>query len=130
MKRIIHSGTGLLLIALVFLAFNMVAGLGLRDVRLDLTEQKLYTISEGTKRVLGELDEPINLYFFYSNNATQDLAPPATQQHRAHCRRQALQPSHCAPPLRQDCLRPVPCAVSHHRPPPKHAPPLASPRPA
>ena len=75
MKRIIHSGTGLLLIALVFLAFNMVAGLGLRDVRLDLTEQKLYTISEGTKRILGELDEPINLYFFYSNNATQDLAP-------------------------------------------------------
>lgn len=75
MKRIIHSGTGLLLIALVFLAFNMVAGLGLRDARLDLTEQKLYTISEGTKRILGALDEPINLYFFYSNNATQDLAP-------------------------------------------------------
>ena len=75
MKRIIHSGTGLLLIALVFLAFNMVAGLGLPNARLDLTEQKLYTISEGTQRILGELDEPINLYFFYSNNATQDLVP-------------------------------------------------------
>lgn len=75
MKRIIYSGTGLLLIALVFLAFNMVAGLGLPNARLDLTEQKLYTISDGTKRILGQLDEPINLYFFYSNNATQDLAP-------------------------------------------------------
>lgn len=75
MKRIIHSGTGLLLIALQFLAFNMVAGLGLPDARLDLTEQKLYTISDGTKRILGELDEPIDLYFFYSNNASQDLAP-------------------------------------------------------
>ena len=75
MKRIIHSGTGLLLIALVFLAFNMVAGLGLPNARLDLTEQKLYTISEGTQRILGELDEPINLYFFYSNNVTQDLVP-------------------------------------------------------
>ena len=75
MKRIIYSGTGLLLIALVFLVFNMVASLGLPDARLDLTEQKLYTISDGTKRILGELDEPINLYFFYSNNATQDLVP-------------------------------------------------------
>ncbi|MBV2132892.1 Gldg family protein [Pseudomonas sp. MAP12] len=75
MKRIIYSGTGLLLIALVFLAFNMVAGLGLPNARLDLTEQKLYTISEGTERILGQLDEPINLYFFYSDNVSQDLVP-------------------------------------------------------
>ncbi|WP_455231014.1 Gldg family protein [Geopseudomonas aromaticivorans] len=75
MKRIIYSGSGLLLIALVFLAFNMVTGLGLHNARLDLTEQKLYTISEGTERILGELDEPINLYFFYSDNVSQDLVP-------------------------------------------------------
>ena len=75
MKRIIYSGTGLLLIALVFLAFNMVTGLGLHNARLDLTEQKLYTISEGTERILGQLDEPINLYFFYSDNVSQDLVP-------------------------------------------------------
>ena len=73
MKRIIYSGSGLLLIALVFLAFNMVASLGLPNARLDLTEQKLYTISEGTERILGELDEPVNLYFFYSDNVSRDL---------------------------------------------------------
>ncbi|SEJ90730.1 ABC-type uncharacterized transport system involved in gliding motility, auxiliary component [Pseudomonas linyingensis] len=73
MKRIIYSGSGLLLIALVFLAFNMVASLGLPNARLDLTEQKLYTISAGTERILGELDEPVNLYFFYSDNVSRDL---------------------------------------------------------
>jgi len=73
MKRIIYSGSGLLLIALAFLAVNMVASLGLPNARLDLTEQKLYTISEGTGRILAELDEPVNLYFFYSDNASRDL---------------------------------------------------------
>lgn len=75
MKRILYSGAGLVLIAVAFLAFNMVASLGLPNARLDLTEQKLYTISAGTERILAELDEPVNLYFFYSDNATRDLVP-------------------------------------------------------
>ncbi|WP_036992172.1 GldG family protein [Metapseudomonas furukawaii] len=73
MKRLMYSGAGLLLIALAFLAFNLFAGLTLTNARLDLTEQKLYTISDGTKKVLGELDEPINLYFFYSDKTAKDL---------------------------------------------------------
>ncbi|MCR3805827.1 hypothetical protein K3Z85_27305, partial [Pseudomonas aeruginosa] len=47
MKRVLSSGAGLLLIALAFLAFNMVSGLLFSGARLDLTEQKLYTISPG-----------------------------------------------------------------------------------
>lgn len=74
MKKLMYSGAGLLLIAVAFLAFNMLAALGLGNARLDLTEQKLYTISAGTERILGELDEPINLYFFYSDKAARDLA--------------------------------------------------------
>ncbi|MDD0841878.1 GldG family protein [Pseudomonas sp. Gutcm_11s] len=73
MKKLMYSGVGLLLIAVAFLAFNMLSALGLGGARLDLTEQKLYTISEGTERILGELDEPINLYFFYSDKAARDL---------------------------------------------------------
>ncbi|AMR66169.1 GldG family protein [Aquipseudomonas alcaligenes] len=74
MKKLMYSGAGLLLIAVAFLAFNMLSALGLGNLRLDLTEQKLYTISEGTERILGELDEPINLYFFYSDKSARDLA--------------------------------------------------------
>ncbi|WP_043306965.1 Gldg family protein [Pseudomonas sp. ML96] len=73
MKKLMYSGVGLLLIAVAFLAFNMLSAIGLGGARLDLTEQKLYTISEGTERILGELDEPINLYFFYSDKAARDL---------------------------------------------------------
>ena len=75
MKRVLSSGAGLLLIALEFLAFNMVSGLLFCGARLDLTEQKLYTISPGTKRILAGLDEPINLYFFYSDSGARELVP-------------------------------------------------------
>lgn len=73
MKKLMYSGAGLLVIALAFLAFNMFSSLTLTDSRLDLTEQKLYTISAGTKKILAEIDQPINLYFFYSDKSTKDL---------------------------------------------------------
>jgi ABC-type uncharacterized transport system involved in gliding motility auxiliary subunit len=44
-----------------------------RGARIDLTENDLYTIAPGTKRVLGSLEEPINLYFFFSQESSRDL---------------------------------------------------------
>ncbi|WP_312842272.1 GldG family protein [Stutzerimonas nitrititolerans] len=73
MKRVIYSGAGLLLIALAFLVFNILSGLAFTNARLDLTEQKLYTISEGTESILEELESPIELQFFYSDAAVRDL---------------------------------------------------------
>ncbi|WP_217474683.1 Gldg family protein [Stutzerimonas stutzeri] len=73
MKRVMYSGAGLLLIALAFLVFNAFSGLVFTHARLDLTEQKLYTISDGTKTILDGLDKPIELDFFYSDEATKGL---------------------------------------------------------
>jgi ABC-type uncharacterized transport system involved in gliding motility auxiliary subunit len=73
MKRLLYSGAGLLLIAVAFLAFNLISGLTLSHARLDLTEQKLHTLTEGTERILAGLDEPLTLQLFYSDAATQDL---------------------------------------------------------
>jgi len=73
MKRVIYSGAGLLLIALAFLLFNGVSGMLFTNARLDLTEQKLYTISEGTERILDGLQEPIELHFFYSDETSKEL---------------------------------------------------------
>ncbi len=73
MKKLMYSSAGLLLIALAFLAFNSFSALTLTGARLDLTEQKLYTISDGTKQILGELKEPVELYFFYSDKTARDL---------------------------------------------------------
>ena len=73
MKRIMYSGTGLLVLLVAFVAFNMAANVLLPGVRLDLTEQKLFTISEGTEDILENLEEPINLYFFFSDDASKDM---------------------------------------------------------
>ncbi len=73
MKKLMYSSAGLVLIALAFLAFNLLAGFGLGGVRLDLTEQKLYTISPGTEQILNALEEPIELSFFFSDSASEDL---------------------------------------------------------
>lgn len=73
MKRVMYSGAGLLLIALIFLAFNTFSSLVFTDARLDLTEQKLYTISEGTETILDGLEQPIELHLFYSEEATKGL---------------------------------------------------------
>ena len=73
MKKLMYSSAGLLLIALAFLAFNLFSSLSLSGARLDLTEQKLYTISAGTEQILAELEQPIELDFFYSDTTAKDL---------------------------------------------------------
>ena len=73
MKRLMYSGTGLLVLLLAFIAFNISTGTLLPGARLDLTEQKLYTISDGTRQILEDLDEPVTLYFFFSESASKDL---------------------------------------------------------
>ncbi|MFC0710963.1 GldG family protein [Azorhizophilus paspali] len=75
MKKILYSGVGLLLIAAAFLAFNVLSSQLPGNARLDLTEQKLYTLSAGTERILAGLEQPLDLYFFYSDQATRELAP-------------------------------------------------------
>ncbi len=61
------------LLALGFIAAVMVSNTLLKGWRLDLTENKLYTISEGTRKVLADISEPINLYFFFSDEATEEV---------------------------------------------------------
>ncbi len=63
--------SGLLFLAVLFVAVVLLSNTLLRGVRVDLTENKLYTVSEGSRNILASLDEPVNLYFFFSNRATE-----------------------------------------------------------
>lgn len=65
--------TALVLLALGFLAALVASNALLRGMRIDLTENDLYTISPGTRRVLQGIDEPINLYYFFSDQETADI---------------------------------------------------------
>ena len=68
------NASSLLLLALAFLAAVIVSNQLFRGWHLDLTENKLYTLSDGTRRILGNIDEPINLYFYFSDKATANVA--------------------------------------------------------
>ncbi len=53
----------------------MLSNVGLRGMRLDLTQNRLYTLSPGTQQVLAEVKEPINLYFYFSRDTAAKQAP-------------------------------------------------------
>ncbi len=66
---------GLVALAVLFLGVVMLSNLGLRGMRLDLTQNRLYTLSPGTREVLAEIKEPINLYFYFSRESAAKQAP-------------------------------------------------------
>jgi len=43
-------------------------------IRVDVTEDQLYTISDGTRKILDELKEPVTLKFYFSKN-NEELPP-------------------------------------------------------
>jgi ABC-type uncharacterized transport system involved in gliding motility auxiliary subunit len=61
------------LLAVAFVALVALSAVALRGVRLDLTEQRLHTLSDGTVRILGRIDEPVRLKLFYSEKAARDV---------------------------------------------------------
>jgi ABC-type uncharacterized transport system involved in gliding motility auxiliary subunit len=63
----------LVLMLLAFIVAVMASNVLLRGWRIDLTNNQLYTLSAGTRKVLQKIDEPINLYLFFSNQETQGL---------------------------------------------------------
>jgi ABC-type uncharacterized transport system involved in gliding motility auxiliary subunit len=65
-------GAGALLaLAVLFIAVIVLSTFLLRGARLDLTQSRLYTIAPGTERILESLEEPVNLYFFFSDSASK-----------------------------------------------------------
>ena len=66
---------GLIALALLFLGLVMLANVGLRGVRWDLTQNRLFTLSPGTQQVLAELKEPVDLNFYFSRDTAAQRAP-------------------------------------------------------
>jgi len=65
--------TALLLLGLAFIAAMIASNTLLSGLRIDLTENQIYTISPGTREVLRNIDEPINLYYFFSDRETANV---------------------------------------------------------
>lgn len=71
----------MLLALVIFVALNLVANRLFESRRLDLTEHKLYTLSEGTRAVISRIDEPLTMRFFYSEEAANGF--PVIQNYGA-----------------------------------------------
>ena len=82
MTKRASGGLVLLLLALLFVGATVISNLVLRGARIDLTANNEYTLSDGSKEILASIDEPINLYFYFSDEASRDLAPIRTYAQR------------------------------------------------
>ena len=71
-RKSLYSSFGLSAIGIVLLIGVLLISF-LPGFRIDLTEDKLYSLSDGTRNIVGSLDQPIDLLFFYSVSATEDV---------------------------------------------------------
>ncbi len=73
MNKTLLTGTGLIIAVVLFGAANMMSNAALSSARFDLTEQKLYTLSEGTKNIMRGVEEPITLRLYLSKKLATGL---------------------------------------------------------
>lgn len=69
--RWLYSALGLVALLLVLVAFNYLASAA--AVRADLTEGKLYTLSDGTRRILAKLKAPVKVKLYISKGDAMPL---------------------------------------------------------
>ena len=66
LPRRLYALAAITLAAVIFVALNIAADSLLTSDRLDLTENGVYTLSDGTKHIIANLQEPVTLKFYYS----------------------------------------------------------------
>lgn len=67
------GGGAIAALALLFVALAVISGFALRGWRLDLTQNRLYTVAPGTLNIVKALDEPVTLNLFLSAQSASEL---------------------------------------------------------
>lgn len=70
-RKTLTSGA-LVILAVLFVAVVMLSNTLFRGLRLDLTENSLYTLSQGTRNLITKIDEPLHLTLYFSDKATAE----------------------------------------------------------
>jgi len=65
-ETLLYSAVGVAIMFVVIVAVNLIANAA--KGRLDLTAEKLYTLSPGTKSILKKLDTPVEVRFYFSQS--------------------------------------------------------------
>jgi ABC-type uncharacterized transport system involved in gliding motility auxiliary subunit len=67
-ETILYSAGGVIAMALILIAFNVIAGVA--KARVDLTKERAFTLSPGTRAILSKLDTPVKIRFYCSQGET------------------------------------------------------------
>ena len=71
MSKIIKMIIGaLLILVIMFCSINVCQDIG-RSLKLDITNQRLYTLSGGTRAILAKLHQPVTVKLFYAKNGRE-----------------------------------------------------------
>ncbi|MBU6373132.1 MAG: Gldg family protein [Alphaproteobacteria bacterium] len=84
MNRRAFAVTIVLALAVAFVSLNLIAANTLKGARLDLTQDRLYSLSSGTRTILGGLNEPVELKLYWSRSAAAER--PALRAYAARVR--------------------------------------------
>lgn len=69
----LNASAALLLLAALYVLLVLGSSVALRGARIDLTADKLYTVSSGTLRIVASLRQPLQLTLYFSDRASRDL---------------------------------------------------------
>jgi len=67
------SAAALVVAAVLFVGVIVLSSTLLRSAQVDLTEEKLFTLSEGSERIAQSIDEPITLRFYFSDTLAREI---------------------------------------------------------
>ncbi len=62
----------LVLLAMLGLVLLVAGQMWFKHLRVDLTEDKVFTLSDGTRNIVSDLEQPVELLFFYSEKAMRE----------------------------------------------------------
>ena len=69
MNRTIRAIIGVILVlAITFSVISICQNIG-KSLKVDVTDQKLYTLSDGTKAILAKLNQPVKIKLYYTKTA-------------------------------------------------------------
>src|ERR1700691_5120843 len=80
LETILSSTAGVAIMFVVLLAFYVVTSAA--KERIDLTSEKAFTLSPGTKKILGKLDSRVTIRFYCTQGGT--AMPPALRTYAQH----------------------------------------------
>lgn len=68
LETFFYSTIGIAAVALILIAFNFIAAKGRQ--RIDLTAERAYTLSPGTRAILSKIDTPVQIRFYCTKNTS------------------------------------------------------------